>query len=117
MTDSAGAVVFDNDDDNHPAILAEERATMDVLSSGRIEIGLGAGWMTSDDEGLGLAYDPPGIYAIAAYDGFPQPVQRPLPPILIGGGGRRVLGIVSCVSVGTTEIDSFAPVVAQLAGR
>lgn len=117
----AGALVFDNDY-KHPAILAKELATMDVLSDGRVEIGLGAGWMISDYEQLGLTYDRPGVridrfveglavirgamtpgsfdftgehYTIAGYDGFPKPVQSPHPPILIGGGGKRVLTIAA----------------------
>ena len=117
----AGALVFDNDY-KHPAILAKELATMDVLSDGRVEIGLGAGWMISDYEQLGLAYDRPGVrvdrfveglavlrgamapgpfdfvgkhYTIAGYDGLPKPVQSPCPPILIGGGGTRVLTIAA----------------------
>ena len=117
----AGALVFDNDY-RHPAILAKELATMDVLSDGRVEIGLGAGWMISDYEQLGLAYDRPGVridrfveglavlrgamadgpfdfagehYRVTGYDGLPKPVQRPTPPILIGGGGRRMLTIAA----------------------
>jgi probable F420-dependent oxidoreductase len=117
----AGALVFDNDY-KHPAILAKELATMDVLSDGRIEIGLGAGWMTSDYEQLGLPYDRAGVridrfleglavirgamgpdpfsfvgnhYRITDYDGQPKPVQTPCPPILIGGGGKRVLSIAA----------------------
>jgi len=117
----AGALVFDNDY-KHPAILAKELATMDVLSDGRVEIGLGAGWMVSDYEQLGLPYDRPGVridrfveglavirgamgpdpfdfegdhYSIHGYDGFPKPVQSPCPPVLIGGGGRRVLTIAA----------------------
>jgi probable F420-dependent oxidoreductase len=117
----AGALVFDNDY-KHPAILAKELATMDVLSDGRVEIGLGAGWMASDYEQLGIAYDPPGVridrlveglavirgalaagpfdfdgdhYTITGYDGFPKPLQSPHPPILIGGGGKRVLEIAA----------------------
>jgi probable F420-dependent oxidoreductase len=117
----AGALVFDNDY-KHPAILAKELATMDVLSDGRVEIGLGAGWMIADYEQIGLPYDRAGVridrlvealavirgamgpgafsfsgehYEIADYDGFPKPVQRPCPPILIGGGGPRVLGIAA----------------------
>lgn len=117
----AGALVFDNDY-KHPAILAKELATMDVLSDGRVEIGLGAGWMISDYEQLGLVYDRPGVridrfvegleiirrsmadgpfsfqgehYTITDYDGLPKPVQRPRPPILVGGGGRRVLSIAA----------------------
>jgi probable F420-dependent oxidoreductase len=117
----AGALVFDNDY-KHPAILAKELATMDVLSDGRVEIGLGAGWMISDYEQLGIAYDRPGVridrfveglavlrgamgagpfdfdgehYTIAGYDGLPKPLQSPHPPILIGGGGTRVLTIAA----------------------
>jgi probable F420-dependent oxidoreductase len=113
--------VFDNDY-KHPAILAKELATMDVLSDGRVEIGLGAGWMVSDYEQLGIVYDRPGVrvdrfveglavlrgamapgpfdfdgehYTITGYDGLPKPAQSPHPPILIGGGGKRVLTIAA----------------------
>ena len=117
----AGALVFDNDY-KHPLVLAKELATMDVLSDGRVEIGLGAGWMTADYEQSGIPYDPPGVridrfveglaiikgvmrpgpfsfagdhYTITDYDGLPKPVQAPRPPILIGGGGKRVLSIAA----------------------
>jgi probable F420-dependent oxidoreductase len=116
-----GALVFDNDY-KHPVVLAKELATMDVLSDGRVEIGLGAGWMASDYESSGIAYDPPGVridrfeegiavikgalaegsfsftgkhYTVSNYDGEPLPVQRPHPPLLIGGGGKRVLSIAA----------------------
>src|SRR5271163_1723466 len=55
-----GALVFDNDY-RHPLILAKEAATLDLLSDGRLELGLGAGWMKSDYEESGIAYDPPGV--------------------------------------------------------
>ena len=54
------ALVFDNDY-KHPLVLAKELATMDVLSDGRLEIGLGAGWMISDYEAAGMTYDRPGV--------------------------------------------------------
>jgi probable F420-dependent oxidoreductase len=93
-------------------------ATLDVLSGGRVEIGLGAGWMPSDYEAAGIPLDPPGVrvnrlaeavdvlkglfgtspvsydgkhYRIQDLDGLPKPVQSPHPPLLIGGGSRQVL--------------------------
>jgi probable F420-dependent oxidoreductase len=111
-----GALVFDNDY-KHPAILAKEIATLDRLSDGRVELGIGAGWMKVDYDALGLPYDRAGVrvdrleeglavikgcwgpepfsfsgehYTITDYDGIPKPTQQP-PPILVGGGGPRVL--------------------------
>ncbi|MGD9702146.1 MAG: TIGR03621 family F420-dependent LLM class oxidoreductase [Acidimicrobiia bacterium] len=112
-----GALVWDNDY-RHPIVLAKELATIDVLSQGRLEIGMGAGWMQSDYEQSGIPYDSPKVridrfveaiavmkgalsdapfsvagahYTVTGYDGRPKPVQQPWPPLLIGGGGRRVL--------------------------
>src|SRR6056297_1133695 len=117
----AGALVFDNDY-RHPVVLAKELATMDVLSGGRLEIGLGAGWMISDYEQAGMTYDRAGVridrfaegleviigllgaepfsyrgehYTISEHTGFPTPAQRPHPPILVGGGGPRVLTLAA----------------------
>jgi len=116
-----GSLVWDNDY-KHPLVLAKELATMDVLSDGRLEIGIGAGWMISDYEQAGMTYDPAGVridrfvegltiikglmadgpfsftgrhYTISGHDGTPKPVQSPRPPILIGGGGKRVLSIAA----------------------
>jgi len=116
-----GALVWDNDY-KHPVVLAKELATIDLLSEGRLEIGLGAGWMISDYEQAGIPYDAAGVridrfiegleimkramadgpfsfagkhYTITNYDGQPKPVQRPMPPILIGGGGKRVLSFAA----------------------
>jgi probable F420-dependent oxidoreductase len=112
-----GMLVLGNDY-KHPAVVAKEAATLDVLSEGRLEFGLGAGWMTADYEALGLTYDRPSVrierlaealavvkgawgdgafdfngehYTITAYDGLPKPSQQPRPPILVGGGGEKVL--------------------------
>src|SRR3974390_268309 len=54
-----GTLVFDNDY-KHPVVLAKEAATLDVLSGGRLEFGIGAGWMTSDYDQAGMVYDAPG---------------------------------------------------------
>lgn len=116
-----GALVLDNDY-KHPVVLAKEMATIDLLSDGRLELGIGAGWMRSDYDAAGLPYDSPGVrvdrfveaiavlkglfsdgafsidgtyYDITSLDGRPKPVQRPWPPLLIGGGGKRVLGIAA----------------------
>jgi probable F420-dependent oxidoreductase len=114
-----GCLVFDNDY-KHPVVLAKEVATIDVLSGGRVELGIGAGWMNSDYEQSGIQHDRAGVridrmeegiavlkglfadgaysfegehYRITGLDGQPKPVQRPHPPILIGGGAKRVLTI------------------------
>ncbi|MEN3272024.1 MAG: hypothetical protein V7636_785 [Actinomycetota bacterium] len=114
-----GCLVFDNDY-RHPVVLAKEIATLDVLSGGRVELGIGAGWMNSDYEQSGIPHDPAGVridrmeegitvlkglfadgaasftgkhYDINGLDGQPKPVQQPHPPFLIGGGGKRVLSI------------------------
>lgn len=114
------ALVFDNDY-KHPVVLAKELATMDVLSDGRMEIGIGAGWMRTDYDKLGIPYDPAGVridrflegleiirrclrgetfsfegthYTITEYTGTPKPVQ-PAPPVLIGAGAPRMLGIAA----------------------
>ncbi|MEO8265530.1 MAG: TIGR03621 family F420-dependent LLM class oxidoreductase [Ilumatobacteraceae bacterium] len=116
-----GALVWDNDY-KHPVVLAKELATIDVLSGGRLEIGLGAGWMASDYEQSGIPFDSNKVrvdrfeeglavikgamsgqpfsfsgqhYTLADFVGTPHPVQAPCPPLLIGGGGKRVLSIAA----------------------
>lgn len=116
-----GSMVFDNDY-RHPVVLGKEVATLDVLSGGRFEFGLGAGWMGSEYEQAGLLFDPPGTridrfeealqifkglfadepltfagkhYRITDIHSFPRPLQQPHPPILIGAGGRRMLAIAA----------------------
>jgi probable F420-dependent oxidoreductase len=102
-----------------PAALVKEAVSIDLLSDGRLEFGIGAGWNAIEYESMGLAFREPkarvrklrevvslfkahcsgellaleGEHATAKdYIGLPQPVQRPHPPIMIGGGGRFVLG-------------------------
>jgi probable F420-dependent oxidoreductase len=110
-----GAIVWDNDY-KHPVVLAKELATMDVLSGGRLEIGIGAGWMQTDYDQAGIPYDPAPVridrmiegievirgcmapgpfsfsgthYTLTGYEGLPKPLSRP--PLLVGGGGPRML--------------------------
>ena len=114
-----GTLVLDNDY-KHPVVTAKEMATIDLLSDGRLELGIGAGWMASDYEQSGIAMDDaatrvdrleeglavlkgllaPGPfsfegthYQVADLDGQPTPLQSPHPPFIIGGGGPRVLAL------------------------
>ena len=107
-----------NNDLRHPALIAQDLATLDVLSGGRVEVAVGAGWNRPEYDALGIAFDPVGVrvsrlaeavtvlkgcfgdgpfsfagehYTVTGHDGIPKPVQRPHPPLFIGGGGRRVL--------------------------
>ncbi|MEO6988255.1 MAG: TIGR03621 family F420-dependent LLM class oxidoreductase [Aquihabitans sp.] len=113
-----GCLVFDNDY-RHPLVLAKELATLDVLSSGRLEVGLGAGWMKSDYDESGIEFDEPATrvdrfeegltvikgllgpdpvtfsgshYEITDHNGLPKPVSG-RPPVLVGGGMKRMLSI------------------------
>jgi probable F420-dependent oxidoreductase len=115
------AFVFANDY-RHPMLLAREAATLDLVSGGRFELGLGAGWMTSDYRQLGMSYDPPGVRIDRLVEGVPlvkrllagetvthdgdhyrlrdarihpTPVQRPHLPLAIGGGGPRMLRLAA----------------------
>ena len=107
-------------DYRHPVMVHKAMATLDVLSEGRVEVGLGAGWLLSDYQAADVPYDPAGVrvdrleeslrvikglfgsaplsfsvkhYRIKALEGLPKPVQWPRPPLLIGGGGRRILSL------------------------
>jgi probable F420-dependent oxidoreductase len=119
-----GPLVLGNDY-KHPVVLAREAATLDLLSEGRLELGIGAGWMTADYEKAGIPLDKPSVriarleesiavlkglwgdkpftflgehYEITDLDGMPKPVQKPI-PIIVGGGGKKVL------SLGAREAD------------
>ena len=112
-----GSLVLGNDF-RHPAVVAKDAATVDVLSGGRLEFGLGTGWAISDYEPIGMPLEAPGVrvnrwiesiqvikglwgadpcsfsgqhYNITDLNGTPKPTQQPNPPIIMGGGGKRVL--------------------------
>ena len=112
-----GSWVFCNDF-RHPALMYKEAATLDLLSDGRFELGIGAGWLKAEYEMTGIPFDPAGVrvarmkeavrvvkglaaerplnfvgehYRIDALEGAPKPVQQPLPPLYIGGGGKHLL--------------------------
>ena len=111
-----------NNDFRHPALLAREAATLDVLSDGRLELGLGAGHMQSEYEQAGLAFDPGATrverlgeavvilkrllegesvtfagrhYRVTGHSIHPRPVQRPRPPVFIGGNAPRLLTLAA----------------------
>ena len=108
-------------DYKHPVVLAREMATLDMLSGGRLEVGIGAGWMTVDYEKAGIPLDRPGVrierlaesiailkglfapgpftfegshYQVRDLDGAPKPVQQPV-PFVIGGGGPKILALAA----------------------
>jgi probable F420-dependent oxidoreductase len=112
------ALVYDNDY-KHPAVLAKETATIDLISDGRADLGIGAGWQKVDYDALGMPYDSAGTriarldeamqvikgcfsgepfsfrgthYTITDYTAKPKPVQAHV-PILIGGGAPKILGL------------------------
>jgi len=111
-----------NNDFRHPVLLAREAATLDVLSDGRLELGLGAGHMQSEYEQAGLAFDPGATrverlgeavvilkrllegesvtfagrhYRVTGHSIHPRPVQRPRPPVFIGGNAPRLLTLAA----------------------
>lgn len=114
-----GTCVFDNNF-RHLAVFAKEIATLDVLSNGRVELGLGAGWQEVEYRQAGIPFDPAGVrvgryeeavhllkklfadgpityagryYNLDSLDSLPKPVQRPHPPFMLAGGSKRTLSI------------------------
>ena len=111
-----------NNDLRHPVLLAREAATMDLLTDGRLELGLGAGYMRTEYDQAGLRFDRGGIrverlaesvpiikdllggaevtfvgqhYRVTSHKIYPLPVQRSRPPIIIGGNGPRLLALAA----------------------
>ena len=115
-----GTFVLGNDY-KHPVVCAREMASLDLLSDGRLELGIGAGWMTADYEKAGIPLDRPGVriarlaeaitimkglfssgpftfhgehYRVTELDGMPKPVQQPV-PFFVGGGAPRILALAA----------------------
>lgn len=116
-----GSFVFDNDF-RHPALLAKEVAALDLLSDGRFELGIGAGWHRPEYEQIGLPFDSAGVrlsrleealhiikqffteetvnfagnhYTVTNLQALPKPAQRPYPPFFMGGGGKKMLSLAA----------------------
>jgi probable F420-dependent oxidoreductase len=116
-----GTLVISNDF-RPPVQLAKEIATLDEISGGRIELGLGAGFLSAENEALGIPFDPPGVrvsrlqesvrllktlfaggpvtfhgehYAVEQFDNYPVPPQGARLPILIAGAGDRMLRLAA----------------------
>ncbi|HZN18710.1 MAG TPA: TIGR03621 family F420-dependent LLM class oxidoreductase [Micromonosporaceae bacterium] len=129
-----------NVDLRHPAVLAQDLASIDMLASGRLEIGIGAGWSRPEYDAVGLPFHPVGTrvarlreavavlkgcfadgpfsfageyYTITGHEGLPKPVQRPHPPFLIGGGGQRLLTLAGQQA----DIVGLAPRMMPMAGN
>ena len=106
----------------NPALLAKMVATLDVIAGGRLELGLGAGWLRREYEAFGYAFPPAGVrlaqlrealqvvkllwtgttvdyvgsyYRLERAECLPRPVQQPRPPILVGGGGPGLLAVAA----------------------
>lgn len=115
------AITVIDTDFHHPAILAKEVATLDFISKGRVDLGLGAGWLEADYVQTGIPWERPGVriarlsesidvlrpllrgetvahkgrfFTIDGFQATPTAVQQPV-PILIGGGGRKVLTLAA----------------------
>ena len=109
-------------DFRNPVLLAQDVAILDILSGGRFELGLGSGWLHHDYTSLGIPFDSPGVrisrlaeavalikrlfqeeettfsgdyYQVQGARVDPKPIQQPYPPIMVGGGGRRVLTLAA----------------------
>jgi len=111
-----------NNDFRHPVLVAREAATVDLLTDGRLQLGLGAGHMQAEYDQVGVRFEAGGTrverlaeavaiikglltgepvtfagrhYRVTGHTLHPRPVQRPHPPLLIGGNGRRLLTLAA----------------------
>jgi probable F420-dependent oxidoreductase len=120
----------------HLALLAKEATTLDLLSEGRFELGLGAGWIARESHMIGIPFDPAGqrvgrleeavqvltglfcdgpmtfagrYYSLNGFEVFPKPCQHPHPPLLLSGGGKRMLSLAGRVASIITLNPPVAP--------
>jgi probable F420-dependent oxidoreductase len=113
--------VFDNDF-RHPVVLAMSAGSIEVLSNGRLELGIGAGWLKEEYDLSGIPFDPASVriarleeavrllkmllsgertsfsgefYTVEGLQIPPVPVQKPHPPLVIGGGSKKILSLAA----------------------
>ena len=129
----------------HPSLLAKIAATVDVISNGRLNFGIGAGWHEGEAEAYGIPFPRAGIriemldealqiikrlwtqdevtfkgkyYPLEKAVSLPKPVQKPHPPVLVGGGGDRMLRLIAkhanAWNSGYTSPEGFAEEIARL---
>ncbi|GLV59210.1 LLM class F420-dependent oxidoreductase [Dictyobacter sp. S3.2.2.5] len=116
-----GTLVYNNDL-RHPVLLAKEVAALDMLSGGRFELGIGAGWNRPEYDQVGVPFERAGLrierleeslqilkqsfsdepvnftgkhYTVTDLNVTPKPIQRPHPPIVMGGGGKKLLSLAA----------------------
>jgi probable F420-dependent oxidoreductase len=131
-----GTLVIDNDFRN-PTVFAREAAALDVITNGRFELGIGAGWLDRDYQSTGITFDRGRVrvarlaeavtlmkrlftedqvtftgeyYKVENAECRPKPVQQPYPPLMIAGGGSQILAL------GGREADIVAIVPAGITG-
>jgi probable F420-dependent oxidoreductase len=130
-----GTCVLCNDF-RHPVVMAKDAATLDVLSDGRFELGLGAGYLPAEYEMAGIAFESGAIrferlaeavkiakmafngqtfsydgahYQVRDYTPYPPPAQRPRIPLMLGGGGRRLLTLAAAEADIVSVLPASAP--------
>ena len=129
-----GTFVFNNDL-RHPVVLAQELATLDRLSDGRLEIGIGAGWNSPEYESAGIPFDAGSVridrlaesisvmkrlfsdgptdfegrfYRVRGFDDLPRPIQRPYAPFFVGGVAQSCLGSPPAMPISSGSRRGFA---------